>query len=86
VLSTQGPACCCLTACWGRMVRSDECAVLRCAGRAVCAGVRVPPSLVNVYKELAQDVGAQVPKHGCLQKVRACGWVGANGLLKMWWC
>jgi uracil DNA glycosylase len=29
----------------------------------------VPPSLGNIYKELVQDVGATVPKHGCLQKV-----------------
>lgn len=35
------------------------------------AGIRVPPSLVNIYKELAQDLGATVPRHGCLQKV--CG-------------
>lgn len=37
----------------------------------------MPPSLGNIYKELAQDVGAKVPKHGCLEKVsvawlRAC--------------
>lgn len=25
-----------------------------------------PPSLVNIYKELAQDVGFQIPKHGYL--------------------
>lgn len=25
-----------------------------------------PPSLVNMYKELATDVGAKAPKHGCL--------------------
>jgi uracil DNA glycosylase len=45
------------------------CAVLCCAV-ACCAGIRVPPSLGNIYKELAQDVAATVPKHGCLQKVR----------------
>ena len=27
---------------------------------------RVPPSLVNMYKELATDVGFVAPNHGCL--------------------
>lgn len=32
-------------------------------------GVRVPPSLVNIYKELATDIeGFQIPKHGNLEK------------------
>ena len=35
---------------------------------SVREGVAVPPSLVNIYKELAQDIpGFQIPKHGCLQ-------------------
>ncbi len=29
-------------------------------------GVRVPPSLVNIYKELASDLGLAVPRHGNL--------------------
>lgn len=33
------------------------------------AGVKVPSSLQNIYKELAADVGAARPSHGCLQKV-----------------
>ena len=35
---------------------------------SVREGVAVPPSLVNIYKELAQDIpGFQIPKHGYLQ-------------------
>ena len=29
-------------------------------------GVRIPPSLQNIYKELHQDVGFVIPKHGNL--------------------
>ncbi len=34
---------------------------------SVRPGVRVPPSLVNIYKELHDDVGFAIPTHGCLQ-------------------
>lgn len=30
-------------------------------------GIRVPPSLANIYKELARDLGVNPPQHGCLQ-------------------
>lgn len=30
--------------------------------------VAIPPSLVNIYKELQSDLGCPVPKHGCLVK------------------
>ena len=33
---------------------------------SVPKGVRVPPSLQNIYKELASDVGAAIPNHGDL--------------------
>lgn len=33
---------------------------------SVPGGVRVPPSLVNIYKEINQDLGLPVPKHGDL--------------------
>jgi uracil-DNA glycosylase len=33
---------------------------------SVPQGVRVPPSLKNVYKELASDVGIEIPQHGDL--------------------
>ncbi|MEY4671490.1 MAG: hypothetical protein RLZZ415_1369 [Pseudomonadota bacterium] len=31
-------------------------------------GVKVPPSLVNIYKELASDLGLPIPHHGNLTK------------------
>ncbi len=29
-------------------------------------GTKIPPSLRNIYKELAADVGCEIPTHGCL--------------------
>lgn len=34
---------------------------------SVQKGVRIPPSLVNIYKELNSDVGVPIPDHGCLE-------------------
>lgn len=34
---------------------------------SVMPGVRIPPSLQNIYKELQTDVGITPPTHGCLQ-------------------
>lgn len=34
---------------------------------SVMPGVRVPPSLKNIYKEMASDLGIAAPDHGCLQ-------------------
>ncbi len=34
---------------------------------SVPQGIKVPPSLVNVYKELNSDIGFQIPKHGNLE-------------------
>jgi uracil-DNA glycosylase len=34
---------------------------------SVNKGVSVPPSLVNIFKELQRDVGISIPNHGCLQ-------------------
>ncbi len=33
---------------------------------SVNKGVKIPPSLVNIYKEIASDIGAVPPKHGDL--------------------
>lgn len=33
---------------------------------SVQVGVRVPPSLINIFKELKEDVGAPIPNHGNL--------------------
>ena len=36
---------------------------------SVQQGVEIPPSLKNIYKELASDIdGFQIPHHGCLKK------------------
>ena len=34
---------------------------------SVMPGVRVPPSLKNIYKEIESDLGIAPPDHGCLQ-------------------
>ncbi|CAM4256619.1 uracil-DNA glycosylase [Paenibacillus tarimensis] len=33
---------------------------------SVQPGVRIPPSLRNIYQELQSDIGCQPPSHGCL--------------------
>ncbi|MEK4968042.1 uracil-DNA glycosylase [Cytobacillus sp. FSL M8-0252] len=33
---------------------------------SVQPGVKIPPSLRNIYKELATDIGCPIPNHGCL--------------------
>lgn len=43
---------------------------------SVAHGVRVPPSLVNIFKELKADLGIEVPGHGNLE-----GWAHAGVLL-----
>lgn len=35
---------------------------------SVSKGVDIPPSLVNIYKELESDMGCQIPSHGSLVK------------------
>ena len=35
---------------------------------SVRRGVRVPPSLVNIHKELAADLGVAIPTHGNLEQ------------------
>ncbi len=35
---------------------------------SVKKGVEIPPSLVNIYKELHDDIGCPIPTHGCLTK------------------
>jgi uracil-DNA glycosylase len=43
---------------------------------SVRQGVRVPPSLVNIHKELADDLGLPIPDHGNLE-----AWAGQGVLL-----
>lgn len=35
---------------------------------SVCRGIKPPPSLVNIFKEVESDLGIPVPNHGCLEK------------------
>ena len=34
---------------------------------SVLLGVKPPPSLMNIYKELHKDIGMPIPSHGCLE-------------------
>ncbi|MGE3611338.1 MAG: uracil-DNA glycosylase [Bacteriovoracaceae bacterium] len=34
---------------------------------SVQKGIKIPPSLVNIFKELHDDVGVKIPNHGCLE-------------------
>jgi len=43
---------------------------------SVLPGVPFPPSLLNIFKEIQQDIGAPIPSHGCLQ-----GWADQGVLL-----
>lgn len=51
---------------------------------SVPPGLRVPPSLQNMYKELRDDCGCALPNHGNLEKwatqVRAYTGLGIQGL------
>lgn len=49
---------------------------------SVQKGVKVPPSLQNIYKELLQDIdGFQIPSHGYLQKWAEQGVLMLNAML-----
>lgn len=48
---------------------------------SVPTGVRPPPSLKNIYKELATDVGIQMPTHGNLEPWAAQGILMLNSML-----
>ncbi len=48
---------------------------------SVNRGVRTPPSLVNIYQELASDLGLTAPKHGCLESWAQQGVLLLNSVL-----
>lgn len=48
---------------------------------SVPPGVRIPPSLVNIYRELYSDVGVPIPKHGDLTKWAKQGVLLLNAIL-----
>lgn len=51
---------------------------------SVLPGVKIPPSLVNIYKELAQDIdGFNIPEHGHLNKWAEQGVLMLNTVLSV---
>ena len=48
---------------------------------SVRPGVPVPPSLVNIYKELQRDLGIALPRHGCLESWARQGVLLLNAVL-----
>ena len=50
---------------------------------SVQPGVEIPPSLRNIYKELASDLGIAPARHGCLQSWAAQGVLLLNAVLSV---
>jgi uracil-DNA glycosylase len=50
---------------------------------SVQAGVAVPPSLKNIYKELHDDLGFEIPGHGCLTSWADQGVLLLNSVLSV---
>lgn len=48
---------------------------------SVPKGVRIPPSLVNIYKELSADIGITMPQHGNLENWAKQGVLLLNSVL-----
>jgi uracil-DNA glycosylase len=48
---------------------------------SVKAGVKIPPSLVNIFKELKDDLGVTPPTHGCLDSWAQQGVLLLNNVL-----
>ncbi len=48
---------------------------------SVKKGVEIPPSLVNIYQELHDDLGCEIPDHGCLTKWAQQGVLMLNTVL-----
>ena len=48
---------------------------------SVKPGIKPPPSLVNIYKELHEDIGLEVPEHGYLQSWAKEGVLLLNSIL-----
>jgi len=46
-------------------------------------GVRPPPSLVNIFKELHNDLGIEIPRHGYLQSWASQGVLLLNSVLSV---
>lgn len=52
-------------------------------GFSVPPGVAVPPSLLNIFKEIERDLGLPVPRHGCLEHWASQGVLLLNAVLSV---
>ncbi|MGL6291070.1 MAG: uracil-DNA glycosylase [Silanimonas sp.] len=50
---------------------------------SVPPGVAIPPSLLNIFKEIERDLGLPMPRHGCLQHWAAQGVLLLNAVLSV---
>jgi uracil-DNA glycosylase len=50
---------------------------------SVPAGVSIPPSLANIYREIENDLGLQMPTHGCLYHWAEQGVLLLNSVLSV---
>lgn len=48
---------------------------------SVLPGIKQPPSLQNIFKELRSDIGCGIPKHGCLEHWAKQGVLLLNAVL-----
>ncbi len=48
---------------------------------SVNKGVKLPPSLKNIYKELQNEFGYDIPNHGCLESLAKQGVLFLNSVL-----
>lgn len=48
---------------------------------SVQKGVRIPPSLINIYKEIEEELGIKIPSHGYLMKWAEQGVLLLNAVL-----
>src|SRR3989338_2671050 len=48
---------------------------------SVPRGIKPPPSLMNIFKELKSDCGIEIPSHGCLEKWANQGVLLLNAVL-----
>ena len=50
---------------------------------SVNKGIKVPPSLVNIYKEINSDIGCEIPNHGNLTKWASEGVLLLNTIMSV---
>jgi len=50
---------------------------------SVPPGIAIPPSLLNIFKEIQRDLGLAMPRHGCLQHWASQGVLLLNAVLSV---